>query len=189
MRAFSSRRFSKILAPFFLFAATSASCGINTEQPLFPLFTFSVIGAPSIVNVQPRETLTPDLRIKMEFDLEYYVTNSEEGFLGYNLYIQTSTSAAETQVTGIGVPPYLPHGIQPSFSHVGEVPDTKNLVTKRITHQTPPPGEIPFDLCEKYFFRMTAITRAGTQSPPSAEKSVCAARDPLLCPKGSVCNP
>lgn len=167
-----------------------ASCGTNTEEPVFPLYTaLTLIASPAIVSVRPVEAGTGFADYRIEFDLGYYVTNQEEGFLGYNLYISTSTTSAEAAVGGSSTGIYLPSGTAPSFPHVGSTVSTSSLQTQRLTHLKPPPGEKPFQLCEKYFFRMTALVRNGLESNASAEKSSCAAANAALCPKGSACNP
>ena len=175
-----------VLAVFMLIAP---SCGTNTDQPVFPFYLISTVSSPAIVSVTPVETITDSLDLIYEFDLQYYITNSEEGFLGYNLYITTSTSSAEATIAGIGTNPYLPLGIQPSFSHVGEEANTSTITTQRITHRNPPPNESAFELCEKYYFRLSAVARSGVVSIPGAEASSCAATDTGICPSGSICNP
>lgn len=167
-----------------------ASCGTNTEEPVFPLYTaFTLIASPAIVSVAPVEVGTGFDDYRIEFDLGYYVTNQEEGFLGYNLYISTSNTSAEAALVGASTGVYLPSGTAPSFPHVGAAAGTTSLTKQRLTHQKPPPGEKPFQLCEKYFFRMTALVRNGLESNASAEKSSCASANAALCPKGSACNP
>ncbi len=167
-----------------------ASCGTNTEEPVFPLYTaLTLIASPAIASVSPVEAGTGFDDYHIEFDLGYYVTNQEEGFLGYNLYISTSNTSAEAALGGSSTGIYLPSGTSPSFPHVGATATTATLLKQRITHQKPPPGEKPFQLCEKYFFRMTALVRNGLESNPSAERSSCASANAGLCPKGSACNP
>ncbi len=186
-----------------LFALTA--CGINTDDPVYPIFansTYNVVGAPAIESLKAVESYTPsndpnfvpqdatDYRI--QFDLTYFVTNRDEGFLGYNLYISSASTAAEATVAGLATEPYLPDGVEPSFQHVGDEADahTDSRVTRRVLGQsTPPGGEVAFDICNLYFFRLTALTRSGVESNPSPEKSACAAVDTAQCPVGSICNP
>ena len=166
-----------------------SACGVNTEQPVYPWITLTAVGAPAITSVAPVATYDADLELLMEYDLKYYITNGEDGFLGYNLYIGTARSSAEATVLGVGGDPYLPNGITPSFSHVGAAVNTSTEVTQRITHFKPPPGPRFFDACDRYSFRLTAVVRTGAESYPSPEISACAITDTALCPKGSVCNP
>ncbi len=179
------------LGTFLLLAAFPAlvHCGTNTEEPVFPLFTITGVGAPTITAVSSVRRITFDAELIHEFDLNYYITNGEAGFQGYNLYITTSSSSAQATVTGLGTTPYLPLGHGPSFPHVGTTPSTSTLITQRITHVKPPPGEQHFELCEKYFFRLTAVLRSGLESFPSPEISACATTDISICPSGSICNP
>lgn len=168
----------------------ACGCGTNTDEPVFPTSLYTFIGPPTIIGITPVEVIQPYLTVRYEFDLQYYVTNSEEGFQGYNLYMRTFRTAAEDIVAGIEGDPYLPEGIMPSFSHVGESPDTRNPVTRRISNLTPPPGEQAFETCEKYFFSMTAVVRTNVESRRGPEVEACATLNPLLeCPVGTVCNP
>lgn len=165
------------------------SCGVNTDQPVYPLLTFTSVAPPTIVSVKPFRQLvffeSPEPEYKIEFDIEYYVTNQENEFLGYNLYISSTSTSPEAPVTG----PYLPVGYDPSFPHLKQEVNTTTLITQRISHFKPPPGERPFDLCEMYYFRLRAYTRNDVESEPSPQIAVCAVEDVLLCPTGTVCNP
>ncbi|MBL8021822.1 MAG: hypothetical protein JNM27_19265 [Leptospirales bacterium] len=167
-------------------------CGTNTNQPVFPLFVFSTVGSPAIVSVTPVQVNTDPLNPEMQFDLKYYITNGEDGFLGYNLYITASSTSAQGALgitTSSG--PYLPSGTAPSFSHVGEPASTDpaKLKTQRITDEVPAPGTRQFQYCELYFFRLAALTRSGLESGSSAQVSQCAATTVALCPTGTPCNP
>ena len=170
-------------------SALFVHCGTNTEQPVYPLVSLTSVGAPAITSVTPVAMFDTNLQLLIEYDLKYYITNAEDGFLGYNLYIRTASSAAEATVLGIGGDPYLPNGYAPSFPHVGATVNTTTEVTQRITHYKPPPGPRIFDACDRYYFRLTAVIRTGSESYPSPEISSCAITDTTLCPKGSVCNP
>ncbi|MBE7437498.1 MAG: hypothetical protein HS115_03505 [Spirochaetales bacterium] len=199
MKRGRTRRLFAIVSFFFFLS----SCGVNTDSPVYPIFTsafFNVVGAPAIVSLTPRLSSeeSKDLSYAVDlsgqyiiqFDLDYYVTNLDEGFLGYNLYITSSTTSAEAAVTGIGVGPYLPLGVEPSFAHTRADTSTKasDIRTRRITHQIPPPGEKHFFLCEKYFFRLAAYTRSGVESQAGPEAAACAAKDRSLCPDTSICK-
>lgn len=196
------RRFPLCLA---LAAWLLPHCGINTDDPVFPIFadsTYNVVGAPAIESLTAVESFTPsddpdfipqdatDYRI--QFDITYFITNQSEGFLGYNLYITSSSTAAEASVSGLGTQAYLPDGVEPSFPHPGETADahTDSRITKRVTNfQEAPGGETAFDICNLYFFRITALTRSGVESNPSPELSSCAAVDTTQCPEETICNP
>lgn len=188
-----------------LCGAAGSFCGVNTEEPVYPIFansTYNVVGAPAIETLTAVESFTPsddpdfipmdaaDYRI--QFDLTYFVTNRNAGFLGYNLYITTASTAAEASVAGLASEPYLPNGIEPSFNHLDDEADahTDSRVTKRVTNlKEAPGGETAFDICNLYFFRLTALTRSGTESNPGPEVSSCAAVDTTQCPSGTICNP
>lgn len=182
---FGRRCFPGLAAFFFLL-----NCGTNTDQPPFPLYTYSIVAPPAIVSVSPVE-VPVNLQLRMEFDINYYVTNQEVGFLGYNLYISKTTTSAEAALLGIGTLPYMPDGVEPTFPHVAASPSTASsaLITQRVEFEVPPPGLKFFQLCEKYFFRMTAVTRNGLVSNSSPQQASCAALNPALCPTGTACNP
>ncbi len=99
-------------------------CGTNTNQPVFPLYVFSTVGAPAIVAVQPVQVNLDPLNPQMQYDLKYYITNQEDGFLGYNLYITSSSTSAQGTLIGLGTGPYLPSGTAPTFPHVGATAST-----------------------------------------------------------------
>jgi hypothetical protein len=166
-------------------------CGTNTSQPVFPLYVFSTIGSPAIVSLTPVQTNLDPLDPLMQFDLKYYITNQEEGFLGYNLYITSSSTSAQGTLGGLGSAAYTPDGVTPTYSHVGATASTapEALITKRVEYQVAPPNTRQFQYCELYYFRLTALTRSGLESPPSAQASSCAATDSALCPSGTPCRP
>jgi hypothetical protein len=164
-------------------------CGTNTKNPVYPLLTVvNPVAPPTIVSVTPVQITTPSLEIKIEFDLDYYVTNQEPEFIGYNLYISTASTSTQSNM---GASLYLPNGNEPSFPHQGDSPSTAStdLITQRVTNLKPPPSPIAFTLCEKYYFRMQAVTRNGVYSAPGNQVAACAIADVNQCPKGSICNP
>ncbi len=176
----------------FCLALFAATCGTNTEEPVFPVFLiFSPVAPPALVSVAAVETQNAGEALRYEFDVSYYVTNSEDGFLGYNLYLSSSATAAEAAILGIGGEPYLETGIKPSFSHAGENPSTAavDLQTQRVQNFRAAPAPISFKACELYFFTLTAQTRNSLESNPSPQVAACAALDPGLCPSGTPCNP
>jgi len=170
-------------------ALSGGACGTNTDEPIFPLFlAFSPLGAPSLVNVAPVEVNNLGEPLRYEFDVQYFITNQEEGFLGYNLYIDSSATSAEAALGGVTGDPYLPQGVEPSFVHADDPADTSTLISRRVEFFRPPPGLEFFQVCELYFFRITAYTRTTLESNPSVQLSACAAANPELCPVGSPCN-
>jgi len=179
----------------FLCPAIFLQCGTNTKQPVYPLFVFSSVGAPAIVSVAPIQVNLDPSNPQMQFNLSYYITNGEDGFLGYNLRITDASTSAQgslgTTGTSNSTGPYLPNGTAPSFSHVGAVPSTapSSLITQRIVDEVPPPGEKQFQFCQLYYFTLSALTRSGLESNQSAQVSSCAAVDASVCPAHSPCNP
>lgn len=176
----------------FCLALFSGACGTNTEEPVFPVFLiFSPVAPPALVSVTAVETQNTGEALQYKFNVSYYVTNSEDGFLGYNLYISSSATAAEAAILGIGGEPYLETGIKPSFSHAGQNPGTAaaDLQTQRVRNFRAAPAPIAFQACELYFFTLTAQTRNSLESNPSPQISACAAITPGLCPSGTPCNP
>ncbi|MFN3603839.1 MAG: hypothetical protein ACK4UJ_03890 [Leptonema sp. (in: bacteria)] len=164
-------------------------CGTNTNVPVYPIYNLIAIASPSIVDIKPIEVQTNDNKIRMEFDIFYYVTNTEDEFIGYNLYITTSSISPDLVQAGIGLNPYLPSGYEPSFYHTKEEASTlfKDIKQKRIPNLKPSPSEIPFQICERYYFRLKAVLRNGIPAIPSAEISSCATPRNLQCPSTSPC--
>lgn len=165
------------------------SCGTNTNVPVYPIYNLFSVGSTTIVDIKPIEIQTNDNKIRIEFDIYYYVTNREDEFIGYNLYINTSSISPDLAQAGIGINPYLPNGFEPTFLHSKEEASTlsKDLKQKRIPNLKPAPSEIPFQICERYYFRLKAVLRNGVQSLPSTEISSCAVSKNLVCPTESPC--
>lgn len=176
----------------FVFAFAGAACGTNTEEPVLPVYLiFSAVGAPALVSVTPIETQPAAASLRYEFDVRYFVTNTEDGFVGYNLYIDSSQTSAQAAILGITGDPFLPAGVAPSFNHATTNASTVNadLQTQRVSNFKAAPAPESFQACELYFFRISAVTRNSIESSPSAQIQQCAALDSGLCPKGSPCNP
>ncbi len=166
-----------------------ARCGTNTDTPVYPIIsTLSPPGTPAIYTLTPVVVTDSYSNYDIQFDLSYYITSDEPEFVGYNLYI-TTTSQSPDSVSVQG--PYLPLGYSPSFPHPDAPYDTSSssLITQRVTHFKPPPSEVPFYQCEIYYFRMTSLMNTGIESQPGPVVSACAAVDITLCPKGTPCNP
>lgn len=175
---------SGTLALLVLFAGF-ASCGTNTDDPVYPILAFiQPIGAPAITSVSAQEKITDDLDYRIEFDVNYYVTNTEDEFIGYNLYINAAATSPEERNPG---EPYMPSGLEPTFPHSSGEADTTTLMTQRVSYKKAPPDLIPFYTCEKYYFQLTALMRNGQQSNPSAQMEGCATVTPSLCPIDSPC--
>ena len=126
-----------------------------------------------------------------QFDIEYYVTNEEAEFLGYNLYINTVPASLESFLIEQDENIYLERGVQPSFSHVDDPVSSEptDLKTQRITHRKAPPVPEPFYECLLYFFRLRAYLRGDFESEASNEMQACASSNPSACPLGTPCNP
>lgn len=173
-------------------------CGINTDTPTTPYIFLIPINIPQIAGMYPIDSSTStDFSLvepvfngaKPQFILKYYVTNTEQQFVGYNLYITSSTpSLAETQ---LGANAYLENGIQPSFPHLAteNSTDSSRIQKKRILNRKPPPGVFPFQKCEVYTFSIRAVFNNGAVSNPSSPVYRCASLTPSLCEEGSSCNP
>jgi hypothetical protein len=186
----------RILFVFIFFV----HCGTNTDTPLFPFLFLNLIGTPQIAGVIPTDTsLIPmdnstvlsaeAIVANPQFILKYYVTNTEQQFVGYNLYITEADPAIiETRV---GSAVYLEEGVQPSFKHfITEVStDSTSIVRKLIKHRVPAPGIVPFQKCEVYTFTLRSVLNNGVLSNPSMFVRGCASRFPSKCQVGKSCNP
>lgn len=177
------------------------SCGTNTDTPTFPFIFLNPIGTPQIAGILPTDVeytipTTAESTIsstetvyKPEFIIKYYVTNTEQQFVGYNLYItSTIPSLAETQV---GASVYLEDGVEPSFRHFATEASTESsgLIRRRIKNRVPAPGIFPFQKCEVYTFTLRALYNNGALSNPSAPVSACSSKFPAKCPEATSCNP
>jgi hypothetical protein len=182
------RRFYHTLIAFLTSAA--CACGTNTDEPVFPIFlALTPIGAPTLLSATPVEIQPVGQPLRYGFDLRYYITNQETGFLGYNLYTSSSATSAEAALGGAIGQAYWPDGIPPTFAHADQAASTTTIITQRVTNFRAPPNTEPFQVCDLYFFRLTAFTRNGFESQASPEISACAAAVPALCPSGTPCNP
>lgn len=179
--------------PFcLLLLIAQTACGTNTDTPAYPLYSIvSPVSAPAITGVTPVSSPTAANPLRFEFDVNYYISNKEETFLGYNLYITSSAVAAESTFTGVVGDPYLEDGIEPSFRHTGTTASTHStaLQTQRVENYTPAPSPQSFQYCEVYYFRLTAVVYNGTQSNASPQVEACAAGSAIACPVGTPCNP
>ena len=108
------------------------SCGTNTDRPVYSIFSILSVAAPAIVDVAPVDISegllgTPGYKLRYGFDVKYYVTNQEPEFVGYNLYITTTSLSTEAILSGIGADPYLPAGYEPTFYHSPSEANTSSL--------------------------------------------------------------
>lgn len=188
------------------FLSICISCGTNTDTPvvLAPLiFLTNPINVPQFLGVIPTEEIPTtgqgvgDLigyvnPNRPEYIVKYFVTNTEQQFIGYNLSITSQNpTLAETQ-GGVSGSIYTENGIQPSFPHLATENSTakENLKRRKIAWRIPPPGIVYFQKCERYNFTLRAVLSNVPQtSNPSISVSACAGTDPSKCPSGSSCNP
>ena len=186
MGTFSKYLFSLLL---FFYGFSISFCGMNTDSSLLlaPL-SYPPAERPSILSVNFVSTA----RGERQFDIEYYVTNEEVDFLGYNLYISTVPASLESflLVEKKGKA-YLERGVEPSFIHADDPvsTNTADLKTQNIKDHRPPPAPEPFYECLLYFFRLRAYLRGGLGSEASEELQACASSNPSACPSGMPCNP
>ncbi len=187
LRPFSrcSLLFAALFFPLIVFS--SLHCGVNSSEttlPASPFFPHAT--APAIVSVEPIRSGT-----EWEFELSYYVTNEEPGFLGYNLYISPLSISSSSLIANRGPKPYLERGIPPSFSHFNDRVSTasSDQIRQRLMGRRPPPAAEPFYECQRYYFRLTAYLRGDLESEPSSEIAVCATFDPASCPASTSCSP
>lgn len=177
----------------FLYALfiLTAGCGTNTDNPVYPIFSLITPASPAIINLQAVEVTSYELEApKIEFDLSYYVSNTEPQFQGYNLYLTTASLPPEVILAGNTGSLYLPLGYEPTFPHTEEEASTASadLKTVRIQNFKPAPGLIQFQRCERYFFTLRAVLIGNLTSPPGPQASACAAVDTSLCPADSACG-
>ncbi len=165
------------------------NCGTNTDVPVFPIYSLITVGSPAIIDIKPISYLTSDNKIRIEFDIYYFVTNTQDEFIGYNLYITPSITSPDLIQAGIIGTPYLPNGHEPSFYHSKEEVSTNSIDIKiqRIPNLKPAPSEISFQLCERYYFYLKAVLRNGITSSPGPVVSSCAVSSNVSCPSDTPC--
>lgn len=192
------RKFSRIaifsLGALVLGAMGLFRCGMNTDTPVAPFVFLVPVAVPQIFSLRPSTSnVSDDLTIsganpsaKPEYIMEYFITNREPQFVGYNLYITAATpSVAETLVGE-----YLEDGIPPSFPHLPIEASTENnrQISRKIPNFKPPPGQVPFQRCQVYTFSLRAFLNSGIISNQSTPVSICSSVRPQNCPVGSGCN-
>lgn len=185
---------------FILCAVFVLNCGTNTNTPVIPFIFFAPPGIPQIAGIIPTteipipasliiDGLGDKAPVKPEFVLKYYVTNTEQNFVGYNLSITSAVPTLADTMAGAAV--YTESGILPSFPHLATEANTakSKIVKRKIANRIPPPGMYPFQHCEVFTFTMRAYLNNGFTSQPSASVAACASPYPYKCPIGSSCNP
>ncbi len=162
-------------------------CGLNTNVLAIPVpIVYPPASAPSILNL----SVFSDAEGRESFRLQYFVTNQESDFLGYNLYISRVPTSLESLLAGSpnrGNNRYLSRGISPDFLHANDPIDTSSPITQLIYYRKAPPVPEPFYSCRLYFFKIRAYLRGGFESFPSSEVSQCFSSDPSTCPDDSPC--
>lgn len=202
MRMKAAYRLQKIILASLVFIF--AHCGTNTDTPIVmaPLtFLTNPINTPQVggvistseYDIGTAAYISMDqFPLRPEFIIKYFVTNTEQQFIGYNLSITSQTpTVAETQA-GVAGSIYTENGIQPSFPHLSteNSTDPANMKRRRINYRIPPPGPLPFQKCEVYRFTLRAVlSNVPQQSNPSFAASACASPNAAKCEIGSSCNP
>ena len=200
------KNYPRLIQILFLFGILSlfiSTCGTNTDTPtvLSPLmFLTNPINVPQLIGVIPTEEIptsgndwlgyfNPN---RPEYIVKYFVTNTEQQFIGYNLYVTTQTPTLIDTQTGLASSIYSENGILPSFPHLSleNSTSTENIKRRKIAWRVPPPGIQYFQKCEMYTFTLRAdLSNVQQSSNPSFPVSACAGVDPSKCPAGSSCNP
>ncbi len=172
-----------LLSPF-------THCGMNDQIPalLSPL-AYPAATRPEIRAVNLR--FLPEEEARYQFDIQYFITNTEPDFAGYNLYVSNLPSSLEGLLGGKKENRYLENRRSPSFSHSDSIASSgsQNLITQRVIYRRAPPSPEPFYQCYVYYFRLTAYLRGGFESEASTEEQVCASNSPVSCPVQTPCNP
>jgi hypothetical protein len=177
------RAFFKLIVAFSLLAG----CGVNTDSPVYPISSLLAIGAPTLVNLEPVASTDPD--VAPYFKVSYFVTNQEDEFIGYNLYVSKVLLSSEAIITGTAGSPYLPDGLDPTFRHTKDEASTlsTDLKTETISYFKPPPSPESFQYCRVYYFALRAVLLNGQYSQPGPQLSACIT-DANFCPTTNDCN-
>ncbi|WCL48568.1 LIC11073 family putative lipoprotein [Leptospira sp. GIMC2001] len=171
------------------------SCGTNTDTPVAPFVFLVPVAVPQIFTVLPSTSNvnadgtivgSPSLSAKPDYFLHYFVTNREPQFVGYNLYISTTTPSLAETLAG----EYLEDGIPPSFAHlpIENSTEANKVVIRKIKNFAPPPGLVPFQQCLVYTFTLRSLLNSGLVSNQSTPVSKCSSIRPNFCEVGSGCN-
>ena len=104
-----------------------------------------------------------------KFQISYFVTNQEEIFLGYNLYVSkisiTDSDFGENPL----VNHLLPEGEQPTFPYSKLDFDSETAQNETIEFFDG--VRLQFECDQEYFFRLRAFGEGGRHSQPSNEDS------------------
>jgi hypothetical protein len=163
------------------------ACGTNTDSPVFPIYSVVAIGSPAIVNLEPVISTDPD--VAPAFKIYYYVTNQEDEFIGYNLYISQAFLSSESIIAGSAGAPYLPDGVDPTFRHSKSEASTAsaNLKNHIVANFKAAPSPEAFQYCRVYYFALRAVVSNGQFSQPGPQLSSCLT-DTNFCPTSNDCN-
>ena len=170
-------------------------CGLNTDGAVTvdPAY-YPYANTPVIFGLQ-RQVASDG---GYQFQLNYFVTNTEVNFTGYNVYIANYPQTAESIIGSQNNDNlYMPRGVSPSFIHAntGEPNGsmfTTDMIAQVVNYHHPPPAATPFYPCQRYYFRMTAYLSNQLESLPSAQVSSCATLSGEVdasCPAGTSCAP
>lgn len=122
--------------------------------------------------LQKPTTLAVTAQANQTFEVTYSIENSEPTFIGYNLYISTTT-IADSDVANLI--PYSVEGKIPSFTH-----ESYTSVQQKFTIDNYHEKDGVFEIEKKfisgktYYFRLCAYSRFGTLSTPSPQISLVA---------------
>lgn len=119
-------------------------------------------------DLAPPEDFTVTALSGERFQISYYVTNEEDIFDGYNLYI------SRVEITDSMLNTLIPlnlTGSEPTFSHRPEDYDPFTNIDEVISTQD---GITGFSSGTTYYFRMTAHSYTATESIGSGNESATA---------------
>ena len=176
--------FKKFIICFIMFFIY---CGTNPKSKVLPLISSNIsstTNTPQFLSISPI-SWSKKKKIKPEFLIRYYVTNKEEQFLGYNLYISEVNSSTDSNSI------YKTNGIEPSFPHTPSETSTlkSSLKVKKIPYRKTDPTPSHFENCKMYSFTFKAILSNSSHSAISKSISRCSVLDAKYCEIGSSCNP
>lgn len=142
-------------------------------------FVFSIVSAflyscsTNIPYAEEENMKRPyDLNASLESSgilLQYSVTNQENSFAGYNIYI-SNTSIADSEITARTLAPYIIDGTEPTVKASSEdynLSIKKDFLIQYLRYATQSLVE-----GETYYIRMTAYSVNRIESLPSPEVSI-----------------
>jgi len=119
--------------------------------------------------------LTAEAVAGLKVKIQFYVSNEEEIFLGYNLYSSKASITDADFINDEMINLILPQGQEPSFSYSYQDVNTHKKVTKTLEYFDG--KRVKFECGQKYFFRMRAYGEGGTKSQGSNSASDTAFKD------------